>query len=47
MPGRWPLRKHYLAIAIFAAAYLLLGLLVRNSYYQLIMTLVLDRKSVV
>jgi branched-chain amino acid transport system permease protein len=35
------MRKHYIAIAAFAAAYLLLGLLVRNSYYQLIMTLVL------
>jgi ABC-type branched-subunit amino acid transport system ATPase component/ABC-type branched-subunit amino acid transport system permease subunit len=35
------LRGHYLAIAVFAAAYLLVGLLVRNSYYQLIMTLVL------
>ena len=32
---------HYAAIALFAAAYLLLGLLVSNSYYQLIMTLVL------
>jgi branched-chain amino acid transport system permease protein len=32
---------HYVAIALFAAAYLLLGLLVSNSYYQLIMTLVL------
>jgi branched-chain amino acid transport system permease protein len=30
-----------MAIAAFAAAYLLLALLVRNSYYQLIMTLVL------
>jgi branched-chain amino acid transport system ATP-binding protein/branched-chain amino acid transport system permease protein len=33
--------RQYLAIALFAAAYLLLALLVRNSYYQLIMTLVL------
>ncbi len=42
MPGsRLPLRTHYIAIAVFAAAYLLLALLVRNSYYQLIMTLVL------
>ena len=32
---------HYAAIALFATAYLLLGLLVSNSYYQLIMTLVL------
>jgi ABC-type branched-subunit amino acid transport system ATPase component/ABC-type branched-subunit amino acid transport system permease subunit len=42
MPGsRLPLKTHYIAIAAFAAAYLLLALLVRNSYYQLIMTLVL------
>ena len=34
-------RTHYVAVALFAAAYLVLGLLVRNSYYQLIMTLVL------
>jgi len=34
-------RKQYGLIAAFAVAYLLLGLLVRNSYYQLIMTLVL------
>jgi branched-chain amino acid transport system permease protein len=33
--------RQYAAIALFAAAYLLVGLLVRNSYYQLIMTLVL------
>jgi ABC-type branched-subunit amino acid transport system ATPase component/ABC-type branched-subunit amino acid transport system permease subunit len=33
--------KQYAAIGAFAAAYLLLGLAVRNSYYQLIMTLVL------
>jgi branched-chain amino acid transport system permease protein len=32
---------HYVAIALFSGAYLLLGLLVSNSYYQLIMTLVL------
>jgi len=38
---RAPLRRHYAAIAAFAVAYLALGLLVRNSYYQLIMTLVL------
>jgi len=38
---RSALRKHYVAIGAFAAAYLLLALLVRNSYYQLIMTLVL------
>jgi branched-chain amino acid transport system permease protein len=36
--GVW---KQYGLIAAFAVAYLLLGLLVRNSYYQLIMTLVL------
>ncbi len=36
--GAW---KQYGVIAAFAVAYLLLGLLVRNSYYQLIMTLVL------
>ena len=42
MPAPRPsLRGHYLAIAVFAAAYLLVGLIVRNSYYQLIMTLVL------
>jgi|RhiMethySRZTD1v2_1073278.scaffolds.fasta_scaffold00072_20 branched-chain amino acid transport system permease protein len=34
-------RPHYVAIAALAAAYLLIGLMVRNSYYQLIMTLVL------
>jgi branched-chain amino acid transport system permease protein len=33
--------KQYAAIAAFALGYLLLGLLVQNSYYQLIMTLVL------
>ena len=33
--------KQYAAIGAFAALYLLLGLVVRNSYYQLIMTLVL------
>jgi ABC-type branched-subunit amino acid transport system ATPase component/ABC-type branched-subunit amino acid transport system permease subunit len=33
--------KQYAAIAAFAVVYLLLGLAVRNSYYQLIMTLVL------
>jgi branched-chain amino acid transport system permease protein len=32
---------HYAAIALFAGTYVLLGLLVSNSYYQLIMTLVL------
>jgi ABC-type branched-subunit amino acid transport system ATPase component/ABC-type branched-subunit amino acid transport system permease subunit len=32
---------HTIAIALFAGAYLLLGLIVSNSYYQLIMTLVL------
>src|SRR4029450_12134496 len=33
--------RQYAAIALFAAGYLLLALLVRNSYYQLILTLVL------
>ena len=33
--------RQYAAIAIFAVAYLALGFLVRNSYYQLMMTLVL------
>src|SRR5262245_43356509 len=32
---------HYAGIVLFCGAYLLLGLLVSNSYYQLIMTLVL------
>jgi ABC-type branched-subunit amino acid transport system ATPase component/ABC-type branched-subunit amino acid transport system permease subunit len=32
--------RHYAAIALFAAAYLLVGFLIRNSYYQLVMTLV-------
>jgi ABC-type branched-subunit amino acid transport system ATPase component/ABC-type branched-subunit amino acid transport system permease subunit len=42
MAGREPdTRTQYLAVALFAAGYLALGLLVRNSYYQLIMTLVL------
>jgi ABC-type branched-subunit amino acid transport system ATPase component/ABC-type branched-subunit amino acid transport system permease subunit len=36
--GAW---RHYGVIAAFAVAYVALGLLVRNSYYQLIMTLVL------
>ena len=35
------LAGQYLAIAVFAAVYLLVGWLVHNSYYQLIMTLVL------
>jgi branched-chain amino acid transport system permease protein len=35
------LGRQYLAIAAFAAVYLLVGWLVHNSYYQLIMTLVL------
>ncbi len=35
------LRRSYLAIGIFAGLYLALGILVRNSYYQLIMTLVM------
>jgi ABC-type branched-subunit amino acid transport system permease subunit len=34
-------KKQYAAVALFAAAYLLLAFFVRNSYYQLIMTLVL------
>jgi branched-chain amino acid transport system permease protein len=34
-------RRHYAAIATFAAAYMLAGFLVQNSYYQWIMTLVL------
>jgi ABC-type branched-subunit amino acid transport system ATPase component/ABC-type branched-subunit amino acid transport system permease subunit len=33
--------RQYAAIAIFAVAYLTVGFLVRNSYYQLMMTLVL------
>ena len=33
--------RQYAAIAIFALGYLALGFLVRNSYYQLMMTLVL------
>jgi len=37
---RWFLRQ-YVAIALFAVVYLSIGFLVRNSYYQLIMTLVL------
>jgi ABC-type branched-subunit amino acid transport system permease subunit len=39
--SRSTLKNHYAAIAVFAVAYLLIALLVRNSYYQLIMTLVL------
>ena len=39
--SRPSLRRSYLAIGIFAGLYLALGLLVRNSYYQLIMTLVM------
>ncbi len=34
-------RRHYVAIAAFAAVYLLVGFFVQNSYYQWIMTLVL------
>jgi ABC-type branched-subunit amino acid transport system ATPase component/ABC-type branched-subunit amino acid transport system permease subunit len=37
---RGSLAKQYLAIALVAAAFLLFGLTIRNSYYQLIMTLV-------
>ena len=40
------LAGQYLAIAAFAAVYLLLGWLVHNSYYQLIMTQVLIWASV-
>jgi ABC-type branched-subunit amino acid transport system ATPase component/ABC-type branched-subunit amino acid transport system permease subunit len=39
--GNSSARHHYIAIALFAAAYLAVGLVVQNSYYQLIMTLVL------
>ncbi len=39
--ARSTLKNHYAAIAAFAVAYLLIALLVTNSYYQLIMTLVL------
>jgi branched-chain amino acid transport system permease protein len=39
--SRPSLRRHYIAIAAFAAIYLLVGFFVRNSYYQSIMTLVL------
>ena len=35
------LRRSYLAIGAFAGAFLLVGVLVRNAYYQQIMTLVL------
>ena len=38
---RRSLLRQYLAISIFAIAYLALGFAVRNSYYQLMMTLVL------
>jgi ABC-type branched-subunit amino acid transport system ATPase component/ABC-type branched-subunit amino acid transport system permease subunit len=38
---RTSLRRSYLAIGAFAAVYLIVGLLVRNAYYQQIMTLVL------
>jgi ABC-type branched-subunit amino acid transport system ATPase component/ABC-type branched-subunit amino acid transport system permease subunit len=42
MPGpRSSLRRSYLAIGAFAGAFLLVGVLVRNAYYQQIMTLVL------
>jgi branched-chain amino acid transport system permease protein len=39
--SRSTLKNHYLAIGAFAVIYLLIALMVRNSYYQLIMTLVL------
>ena len=38
---RGAIARQYAAIALFAVGYLLLGLFIRNSYYQLIMTLVL------
>ena len=38
---RQSLLRQYAAIAIFAVAFLAIGFLVRNSYYQLMMTLVL------
>ena len=38
---RQSLLRQYAAIAIFAVAYLAVGFVVRNSYYQLIMMLVL------
>jgi branched-chain amino acid transport system permease protein len=42
MPARRSsVRRSYLAIGVFAGLYLVVGVLVRNSYYQLIMTLVL------
>jgi len=40
-PPRASLHRSYLAIGAFAAGYLVVGVLVRNSYYQQIMTLVL------
>jgi branched-chain amino acid transport system permease protein len=40
-PARRGLIRQYALIAAFAAAYLLIGLTVTNSYYQLMMTLVL------
>ncbi len=39
--NRVPISRHYAAILLFAAAYLGLGWFVHNSYYQLMMTLVL------
>ena len=39
--ARSSLKGHYAAIGAFAVVYLLIALLVRNSYYQLIMTMVL------
>ena len=39
--SRSTLKNHYAAIGAFAVIYLLIALMVRNSYYQLIMTLVL------
>jgi len=41
MLARGSIARHYLAIAICAAIYLIVGLEVSNSYYQLIMTLVM------
>jgi ABC-type branched-subunit amino acid transport system ATPase component/ABC-type branched-subunit amino acid transport system permease subunit len=39
--GRRDMSRQYVAIAIFAVIYLLVGWFVQNSYYQLMMTLVL------
>jgi len=39
--NRGPIGRQYAAILLFAAAYLCVGWFVHNSYYQLMMTLVL------